>query len=179
MGGELAQKHEWFHDGPIEWHRLDEREHAGIQRLICDLNRLYAGEPALHRYDTEARGFRWVIGDDVANSVFAFLRLAEDGVPPILAVCNMTPVVRHDYRIGVPRAGRWDEIFNSDSHLYAGSNQGNGGAVETEFISAHGEQQSVCLVLPPLAVLLLKHGFDDGERVAPDSWNGLPAGCDL
>jgi 1,4-alpha-glucan branching enzyme len=158
MGGELAQEHEWFHDGPIEWHRLDEREHAGIQRLICDLNRLYAGEPALHRYDTEARGFRWVIGDDVANSVFAFLRLAEDSVSPILAVCNMTPVVRHDYRIGVPRAGRWDEIFNSDSHLYAGSNQGNGSAVETEFIPAHGEQQSVCLVLPPLAVLLLKHG---------------------
>jgi 1,4-alpha-glucan branching enzyme len=158
MGGELAQEHEWFHDGPIEWHRLDEREHAGIQRLICDLNRVYVSEPALHRYDTEARGFRWVIGDDVANSVFAFLRLAEDGMPPILAVCNMTPVVRHDYRIGVPRAGRWDEIFNSDSHLYAGSNQGNGGAVETSFIFAHGEQQSVCLILPPLAVLLLKHG---------------------
>jgi 1,4-alpha-glucan branching enzyme len=157
MGGELAQEHEWFHDGPIEWHLLDEREHAGIQRLICDLNRLYAREPALHRYDTEAPGFRWVIGDDVANSVFAFLRLAEDSVPPILAVCNMTPVVRHDYRIGVPRAGRWDEIFNSDSHLYAGSNQGNGGTVETELIFAHGEQQSVSLVLPPLAVLLLKH----------------------
>jgi 1,4-alpha-glucan branching enzyme len=156
MGGEIAQEHEWFHDGPIEWHRLDEREHAGIQRLICDLNRLYASEPALHRYDTEARGFRWVIGDDVANSVFAFLRLAEESVPPILAVCNMTPVVRHDYRIGVPSAGRWDEIFNSDSHLYAGSNQGNGGAVETEFISIHGERQSVSLVLPPLAVLLLK-----------------------
>jgi 1,4-alpha-glucan branching enzyme len=158
MGGELAQEHEWCHDSPLEWHRLDEGEHAGIQRLICDLNRFYASEAALHRYDTEARGFRWVIGDDVANSVFAFLRLADEGVPPILCVCNMAPVVRHDYRIGVPCAGTWEEIFNSDSHLYAGSNQGNGGAVETEFISAHGEQQSVCLVLPPLAVLLLKPG---------------------
>jgi 1,4-alpha-glucan branching enzyme len=157
MGGELAQEHEWHHDGLIEWHLLDEREHAGVQRLIRDLNRLYAGEPALHRYDNEARGFRWVIGDDVENSVFAFLRLAEDGVPPILAICNMTPVVRHDYRIGVPRAGRWHEIFNSDSHLYAGSNHGNEGAVESELIFAHGEQQSVSLVLPPLAVLLLKH----------------------
>jgi 1,4-alpha-glucan branching enzyme len=126
--------------------------------LICDLNRLYASEAALYRCDTEARGFRWVIGDDVTNSVFAFLRLADEGVSPILCVCNMTSVVRHDYRIGVPCAGTWEEIFNSDSHLYAGSNQGNGGAVVTEFISAHGEQQSVCLVLPPLAVLLLKHG---------------------
>jgi 1,4-alpha-glucan branching enzyme len=157
MGGEFAQGHEWSHDGSIDWHRLDEREHAGMQRLICDLNRLYADEPALHRYDTEARGFRWVVGDDVANSVFAFLRLADDGVPPILTVCNMTPVARDDYRIGVPLAGKWDEIFNSDSDLYGGSNQGNGGAVGTEFISAHGERQSVSLVLPPLAVLLLKY----------------------
>jgi 1,4-alpha-glucan branching enzyme len=156
MGDELAQEHEWLHDGEIEWHRLDEREHAGIQRLVRDLNRLYASEPALHRYDTEPRGFRWVIGDDTTNSVFAFLRLAQNDVAPILAVCNMTPVARRDYRVGVPLTGQWDEIFNSDSHLYGGSNQGNGGAVCTEPIRTHGEQQSVSLVLPPLAALLLK-----------------------
>jgi 1,4-alpha-glucan branching enzyme len=156
MGGEVAQESEWSHDGQIEWHRLDEPEHAGIQRVVSDLNRLYASEPALHWYDTEARGFRWVIGDDSTNSVFAFLRQAQDDVPPIIAVCNMTPTVHHDYRIGVPRAGRWREIFNSDSSLYGGSNQGNGGAVHTEPNSAHGEQQSVSLVLPPLAALLLK-----------------------
>ena len=157
MGGELAQEHEWSHDGEIEWHRLDEPDHAGVQRLVGDLNRLYAREPALHRYDAEPRGFRWLIGDDRANSVFAFLRQAENEAPPVLAVSNMTPTVHGDYRIGVPRAGRWREIFNSDSALYGGSNQGNAGAVHTSHVSAHGEQQSVLLLLPPLATVLLKH----------------------
>jgi 1,4-alpha-glucan branching enzyme len=157
MGGEIGQEHEWSHDGEIEWHRLDEPDHAGVQRLVGDLNRVYAQEPALHGCDTEARGFRWLIGDDRANSVFAFRRQAEDDVPPIIAVCNMTPTVRHDYRIGVPRAGRWREFLNSDSALYGGSNQGNGGTVRASGFPAHGEQQSVNLVLPPLATLFLKY----------------------
>jgi 1,4-alpha-glucan branching enzyme len=157
MGGELAQEHEWSHDGEIEWHRLDDPDHRGIQRLVGDLNQVYAREPALHRYDTEARGFRWLIGDDRANSVFAFLRQADDDAAPILAVTNMTPTVRRDYRIGAPHGGDWREIFNSDSALYGGSNQGNGGALRTNQVPAHGEAQSLNLVLPPLATVLLRY----------------------
>jgi 1,4-alpha-glucan branching enzyme len=159
MGGEIAQEHEWSHDDEIEWQRLDEPDHAGVQRLVGDLNRVYAQEPALRDCDTEARGFRWLIGDDRTNSVFAFVRQADGGAPPIIAVCNMTPTVRHDYRIGAVRAGRWREIFNSDSALYGGSNQGNGGVVHTSPAPAHGEEQSVNLLLPPLATLFLK--YDD------------------
>jgi 1,4-alpha-glucan branching enzyme len=157
MGGELAQEQEWSHDGEVEWHRLDERDHAGVQRLVTDLNRLYVREPALHRYDCEPRGFSWVIGDDRANSVYAFTRRGDEADSPVLAVCNMTPVVRHDYRVGVPRGGQWREIFNSDSEIYGGSNRGNGGGVYTDVVPSHGEQQSVNLTLPPLATLLLKY----------------------
>jgi 1,4-alpha-glucan branching enzyme len=156
MGSEIAQEAEWSHDAQIDWHLLDRPEHQGVQRLVRDLNRVYAVEPALHRLDADHNGFRWVIGDDRANSVFAFLRLAGDA-PPILAVSNMTPVPRQNYRIGVPRAGRWREAINSDSSLYGGSNAGNRGAVETSAVGAHGEPQSLDLVLPPLATVLLRH----------------------
>lgn len=157
MGGEIAQEAEWSHDGEVEWYRLGEPAHAGVQRLLRDLNRLYASTSALHQRDCEASGFRWVIGDDRANSVFAFLRLAADASSPILSVCNMTPVPRHGYRVGVPRAGIWREIFNSDSGLYGGSNMGNAGAVHTTQGAMHGEQQSLDLVLPPLSTVLLRH----------------------
>jgi 1,4-alpha-glucan branching enzyme len=157
MGDEIAQEHEWSHDGEIEWHRLDDPDHRGVQRLVSDLNQVYAREPALHRLDAEARGFRWLIGDDRANSVFAFLRQADGDAAPTLAVCNMTPTVRHDYRIGAPRPGLWREIFNSDSALYGGSNQGNAGVVSTSPTPTHGEQQSLNLLLPPLATFFLRH----------------------
>jgi 1,4-alpha-glucan branching enzyme len=156
MGSEIAQETEWSHDAQIDWHLLDRPEHKGVQRLVRDLNRVYAAEPALHRLDSDPNGFRWVIGDDRANSVFAFLRLAGDE-PPILAVCNMTPVPRHNYRIGVPRAGRWTEAINSDSSLYGGSNAGNRGGVDTSDVNAHGQPQSLNLVLPPLSTVLLRH----------------------
>jgi 1,4-alpha-glucan branching enzyme len=157
MGGEIAQEAEWSHDGEVEWYRLGEPAHAGVQRLLRDLNRLYASTSALHQRDCEASGFRWVIGDDRANSVFAFLRLAADASSPILSVCNMTPVPRHGYRVGVPRAGIWREILNSDSGFYGGSNMGNAGAVHTTQGAMHGEQQSLDLVLPPLSTVLLRH----------------------
>ncbi len=157
MGGEIAQEAEWSHDGEVEWYRIGEPVHAGVQRLLRDLNRLYVSTSALHQRDCEASGFRWVIGDDRANSVFAFLRLAADASSPILSVCNMTPVPRHGYRVGVPRAGIWREIFNSDSGLYGGSNMGNAGAVHTTQGAMHGEQQSLNLVLPPLSTVLLRH----------------------
>jgi 1,4-alpha-glucan branching enzyme len=156
MGSEIAQESEWSHDAQIDWHLLDRPEHKGVQRLVRDLNRIYAAEPALHRRDSDANGFRWVIGDDRANSVFAFLRLAGDA-RPLLAVCNMTPVPRHNYRIGVPRAGRWAEVIHTDAALYGGSNSGNRGGVDTSDAGAHGQAQSVDLVLPPLATVMLRH----------------------
>ena len=157
MGGEIAQEAEWSHEGEVEWYRLGEPAHAGVQRLVRDLTRVYASTAALHQRDCEASGFRWVIGDDRANSVFAFLRLAADASSPILAVCNMTPVPRHGYRVGVPRAGIWREIFNSDSGLYGGSNMGNAGAAHTTADAMHDEQQSLDLVLAPLSTVLLRH----------------------
>jgi 1,4-alpha-glucan branching enzyme len=157
MGGELAQYTEWSHDAEVEWYRLEDPRHSGMQRLVRDLNRLYAHEPALHRRDSDPHGFRWVIGDDRANAVFAFLRFGADGTPPVLAVCNMTPVPRRNYQVGVPRAGTWREIFNSDSGLYGGSNLGNAGAVLTMPGAAHGERQSLRLVLPPLSTVLFRH----------------------
>ena len=129
MGGEIAQWSEWSHDGEIEWHLLQYPPHRGMQRLVQDLNALYARERALHQRDTVSTGFRWVIGDDTANSVFAFLRYGNDDARPVLVVSNMTPVPHHGYRIGVPRPGPWRELLNSDAALYGGSNMGNGGVV--------------------------------------------------
>ncbi|HEY5226004.1 MAG TPA: 1,4-alpha-glucan branching protein GlgB [Methylovirgula sp.] len=156
MGDEIAQDHEWSHDDEVEWYRLGLPANRGIQRLVRDLNRLYAAEPALHQRDADPSGFRWIVGDDRANSVFAFLRSGNDAAPPILAVCNMAPVPRHAYRLGVPRPGAWREIFNSDAEIYGGSNLGNAGLAQTQPQSAHGEPQSLDLILPPLAVVFLR-----------------------
>jgi len=156
MGSEIAQGREWDHDAEIDWPLLGDAAHAGVQRLVGDLNRVYAAEPALHARDARADGFRWLIGDDRANSVFAFLRLGEEGSAPVLVVCNMTPVPRHGYRIGVPQAGRWREIANTDSRFYGGSNLGNDGEVHTHDQPSHGQSHSVLLTLPPLATVMLR-----------------------
>jgi 1,4-alpha-glucan branching enzyme len=156
MGGEIAQWREWDHDAELDWNTLHDPAHAGIQRLVRDLNRLYRAEGALHQRDAEGAGFRWVIGDDRANSVFAFLRIGHDESKPVLVVCNMTPTPRHDYRIGVPCAGTWREIANTDSSFYGGSNVGNEGAVHAFGEPAHGEPQSLNLKLPPLATIMLR-----------------------
>jgi 1,4-alpha-glucan branching enzyme len=157
MGGEFAQEREWNHDRALDWHLLDDPAHSGIQQLVRDLNRTYVSEPALHRLDTAANGFRWIVGDDRTNSVFAFLRLDPSGNRSVLVVCNMTPVPRREYRIGVPYAGAWTEIFNSDSGFYGGSNLGNTGRVDTAAVASHGHPQSLSLVLPPLSTLFLRH----------------------
>jgi len=156
MGSEIAQEREWNHDAEIDWPLLGDPAHAGVQRLVGDLNRLYGAEPALHVRDARADGFRWLVGDDRANSVFAFLRLADEGSAPVLVVCNMTPVPRYGYSIGVPNAGRWREIANTDSRFYGGSDLGNDGEVHTLEQPAHGQPHSVQLTLPPLATVILR-----------------------
>jgi 1,4-alpha-glucan branching enzyme len=128
-----------------------------VQKLVADLNRLYREEPALHEQDDVPQGFQWLIGDDAINSVYAWLRWSKEG-EPILVVANFTPVPREAYRVGVPFAGRWKELMNSDSATYAGSNYGNEGGVLAEETPSHGQALSLALNLPPLAVLILRPG---------------------
>ena len=124
-----------------------------MQRLVKDLNLIYREQPALHATDSDASGFRWVVQDDRDNSVYAFVR-EKPGSPMVLIVANMTPVTRSGYRLGVPQAGRWREILNSDSTFYGGSGVGNGGHVDTVDAPSHGHSNSLELTLPPLAALI-------------------------
>ncbi len=156
MGCEFAQDREWNHDRSLDWHLLDDPMHRGVQSLVRDLNRVYRDAPALHQRDTRPDGFEWIDHSDSGQSVIAFLRRGE-GEGWVMAVCNFTPVPRHGYRLGVPRAGRWREILNTDSAYYGGSNVGNPhGATFTEPVGAHQRDQSLVLTLPPLATLLLE-----------------------
>ncbi|WP_213880139.1 1,4-alpha-glucan branching protein GlgB [Pseudomonas sp. dw_358] len=155
MGCEFGQWREWNHDHQLDWYLTQYSEHLGVQKLVGDLNRLYRSEPALHDQDCQPQGFQWLIGDDATNSVYAWLRWSREG-EPLLVVGNFTPVPREGYRVGVPFAERWTEVLNSDADLYAGSNFGNGGAVETEHVAAHGQPLSLSLNLPPLGVLIFK-----------------------
>ena len=156
MGGEIAQIREWNHDGEIDWPLLNDPGHAGVQRLVGDLNRLHRDEPALHRRDSESTGFVWITGNDANNSVYAYERHADNGAP-IVVIVNMTPVPRPAYRVGILRAGFWRELLNTDAALYGGSNLGNAGGVRSDDIAAHGRDHSLELTLPPLSALILKY----------------------
>ncbi len=157
MGGEFGQLGEWNHDATLEWPLMQQHEHHGLAQLVGDLNARLKQEPALYRNDHTSEGFEWSVGDDSANSVFAFVRHDRDtGAAPVLAVSNFTPMPRYDYRVGVPRAGQWHEILNTDSSHYGGSNVGNAGVVSSQPVPMHGHAQSVALTLPPLATIWLK-----------------------
>lgn len=156
MGGELAMWREWNHDDQLDWDLRNDPMHEGVRRLVSDLNRVLVNEPAMHQEDDDPRGFTWVIADDDQQSVYAFLRHGEPGAPPVLVVSNFTPEPRHGYRIGVPEPGRWRELCNTDSSFYGGSNLGNGGVIHTSPEPLHGHAQSLSLLLPPLATLILR-----------------------
>jgi 1,4-alpha-glucan branching enzyme len=156
MGGEFGQEREWNHDSSLDWHLLSHPLHRGVQDLVRDLNRLYRSSPALHELDCEAAGFEWIESNDTDNSVLSFLRRNRDGDRLVITVCNFTPVVRHDYRLGVPNAGRYLERVNTDSSLYGGSNVGNGGGVASSPTASHGRPHSIEVTLPPLATLVLE-----------------------
>ena len=155
MGGEFAQVREWSHQRSLDWHLLDQPEHAGMQRLVRDLNTLYRALPALHEKDCEPAGFAWLDANDSDQSVLSYLRRGSAPDALAVTVCNFTPVVREGYRVGVPRAGRWREHLNTDAACYAGSGVGNQGGVASEPVPWHGHAQSVCLTLPPLATVIL------------------------
>jgi 1,4-alpha-glucan branching enzyme len=158
MGGEFGQRREWTHEGELEWAVLQHAEHAGVQRWVRDLNRVYREQRALWEVDFEADGFEWIDASDRDASVFSFVRRARDGAM-VLAVCNFTPVLRANVVLGVPRAGYWREIANSDASEYGGSGAGNLGGVSSNPAPAHGRLHSITLTLPPLAALLL--AFED------------------
>jgi len=155
MGGEFGQVREWDHDRSLDWHLLDEPLHEGVRRWVSDLNRVYRAEPALHELDFDPAGFEWVDANDADQSVVSFLRTGPGG-PPVLVVCNFTPVPRESYRVGVPRSGAWEEILNGDAVGYGGSGVGNLGGVESTGEGCHGRPDSVVLSLPPLAAVFLK-----------------------
>ena len=156
MGNEFGQRREWNHDSALDWPLLDEPEHLGVQHLVRELNTLYRQKPALHELDCQNHGFSWIDFSDAEQCVFSFVRRAKNPDEFVVVVCNMTPVVRHDYRIGVPASGSYSEIFNSDLSRYGGSGVFNDGSVTSEDHALHGFLQSIELTLPPLGVLALE-----------------------
>ncbi len=158
MGQEFAQPTEWNHDAALPWHLLDQPAHAGVQRLVRDLNTLMRQEPALHRLDSASAGFEWIDAHDRDASVFSWVRRAEAGQGrPVLVVSNMTPVPRHGFRLGVPEGcTAWREVLNTDSAFYGGSNLGNDGqALAVQAVPWQGRAQSIELLIPPLATVFL------------------------
>ncbi|MCH7687536.1 MAG: 1,4-alpha-glucan branching protein GlgB, partial [Planctomycetes bacterium] len=143
MGGEFGQWTEWNHDAELDWALFGQEYHDGLRRFVGDLNRIYRDYPALYEVDFVSEGFRWIQADDWQNSVFAYLRLATNSDDFLAVVCNFTPVVREDYRIGVPRSGSYVEILNSDAAIYGGGDVGNGGEINSEPTSCHGFENSL------------------------------------
>lgn len=150
MGQEFAQRREWSEDRALDWELRQSPMHEGVRNLVRDLNRIYRARPALHARDCEEDGFSWLVVDDAANSVFAWLRKAPDA-RPIAVICNMTPEMRTAYRLSLPLDGKWNEIVNTDSVYYGGSGKGNLGQV----VARGGE---ALVTLPPLATLMLEYG---------------------
>ena len=157
MGGEFGQRREWTHDEALEWFVLQYPRHAGVQRWVSDLNALLGSEPALHEIDFDPAGFEWIDAHDADASVITFLRRPRKG-PPVLVVCNFTPLPRVNYVVGVPQKGYWRELLNSDATSYGGSGMGNFGGVDAAPVAARGLFHSLTLTLPPLATVFFKPG---------------------
>ncbi|MES2704890.1 MAG: 1,4-alpha-glucan branching protein GlgB [Bacteroidota bacterium] len=160
MGGEFAQRHEWRHDFSLDWDENNNPSHNGIQRFVKDLNELYKSKPAWHQYNFSPQGFEWIDFDDTSNCVISWLRKGNDN-EFLVFICNFTPVVRENYRVGVPERGYYKELLNSDWSGYGGSNVYNYGQVETAPIPRHGKAHSMSLTLPPLAMLVLEWNGDN------------------
>jgi 1,4-alpha-glucan branching enzyme len=156
MGQEFAQRDEWSEAKSLDWHLLQHDSHRGIQKLVTDLNHLYAAEPALHQVEFDWQGFEWIDANDSDNSVLSFIRRGKNPEDLIVAVLNATPVVRGGYRLGVPNPGFYREIMNTDAAHYGGSNAGNRGGQQASDQPAQGRAHSLVLTLPPLAAVLLK-----------------------
>jgi 1,4-alpha-glucan branching enzyme len=162
MGSEFGDRQEWDHDRSLDWHLLDNPPHHDLQRWIKDLNRFYRSQPALYQLDFEPDGFEWIDSTDYEQSVLSFLRKAESDEDTLVVVCNFTPVLRRDYRVGLPSEGCWAEVLNSDRMEYGGSGQSNSDNLIAEPVLFHGRDHSLSLILPPLGILVLKNA-DGGQ----------------
>jgi len=156
MGGEFGQWDEWYHEESLGWDLLDHPAHQGVQKWVQDLNRFYREEPAMHQLDFSGEGFEWIDFRDADSSIVAFLRKPATGGDLIMIAANCTPVPRTNYRFGVPRAGCWRELLNSDSKTYGGSGYGNFGGIDAVPVPSHGHKYSLSLILPPLGIVFLK-----------------------
>jgi 1,4-alpha-glucan branching enzyme len=157
MGGEFGQRNEWNSNGQLDWELLDQGPyHRGLQRFVEDLNKTYRAEPAFWESDYDMEGFFWVDCSDNENSVLSFIRQNKEGTSRVLIILNLTPVPRHQYRVGLPTPGFWREILNSDSTAYGGSNVGNLGGVESQDVKAHNQPQSALFTLPPLGIIAFR-----------------------
>jgi 1,4-alpha-glucan branching enzyme len=156
MGAELAQFAEWNYEGSLEWHLLDNPHHLGIQKLISELNSLYRSEKALHLYDEKHAGFEWIDYSQHQDNCISFLRKSDEPRESIIVICNFADTPRENYRIGVPLAGKYKEIFNSQSSAFEGWSIGNAEVLESVNESFHGQDQYVNVTLPPLGVVYLK-----------------------
>jgi 1,4-alpha-glucan branching enzyme len=159
MGGEFAQSREWNHGRSLDWHLLDYEEHQGVQRLVADLNRTYAASPALWQHDWSPDGFQWIDANDADNNVLSFFRSSIERTEHLVCICNLSPIVRTQYRIGLPAAGDYVEVVNTDAEVYGGTNTGNMGMIAAESEPWHGLDFSAPLTLPPLGVVWL-HRLD-------------------
>jgi 1,4-alpha-glucan branching enzyme len=155
MGGEFGQRNEWNHDTSLDWQLVSLLRHDGLRRLVQHLNYIYKSEPALWQLDDTYEGFDWIDLHDADNSVVSFLRKSHEG-DVVAFVVNATPVVRYDYRLGVPESGFYHELINTDAETYGGSNVGNFGGVQTQDVPWMGREHSILIHLPPLALLAFK-----------------------
>jgi len=168
MGCEMGQWHEWNHDAELDWALIGNTQHDGIRNFIGDLNRVHREHPALHENDFQDDGFSWIQADDAEHSTYAFCRFAHSDRELLVCLFNFTPAVHEKYRVGVPLAGEYSEVLNSDAAIYGGSNVGNQGRVVTIDEEMHGRSQCVEVVLPPLGVVVLKYqGVGEKQTSVP------------
>ena len=159
MGCEFAQWVEWDDNGQLDWDLLSVDTHQGISKLVTDLNKLYQNEVAMHYWDFSHDGFQWIDCNDSDQSVLSLMRKSNEPQDNIICVLNFTPLPRHNYRIGIPAANSYDEILNTDSSFYSGSNCGNQNPIDIDSIPRSGFDQSISLTLPPLSAIFLKGNF--------------------
>ncbi len=156
MGSEFAQGGEWSEARSLDWWLLDSPEHSGVQRVVSDLNRVYRETSALWSQDTVPAGFHWIDANDAEGNVFSFLRFGTDG-SMLACVANFSSVPHLEYRLGLPAAGRWEEIINTDAEVYGGSGIGNLGGVDAVAVSHHGQAASATMRVPPLGTIFLRY----------------------
>ena len=168
MGGELGQWAEWSHRQSLDWHLLEYPEHLGVQRLVQDIGARYLESPSLWQRDHSPDGFRWIDAGNADQNILSFVRYDAAGHPGIVCVANFSPMTHHGFRVGMPLAGRWREVLNTDSAAYGGGNQGNLGGVVAEPVGWHGLPFSAAVTVPPLAVVWFAPEASEAPPAAPE-----------